>query len=304
MTTFRVTQRLLTDRALNHLSGTTRRILKLQDELSTGMRVNDPTDAPLDLRRGVGLRSEIAKDEQFLRNIVEISPHLNETETAAQNALNYFRRARELTVSAAGGAKDISQLTNIALEIDQILEGILDEGNHITNGRYIFAGTRTKSKAFEETRGTDGRIESVIYAGNDADIEVAISENSRVVINQSGDDVFMASQDAFQLLIDLRTDMESNDVNSLQGTRLAELDNVIDGLVSSMVRVGAIHNRFDKVTESTESYILGNQQSMSDALDADYAETLVNLNAENNAYQAALNATARSILPSLLDFVR
>jgi flagellar hook-associated protein 3 FlgL len=43
---------------------------------------------------------------------------------------------------------------------------------------------------------------------------------------------------------------------------------------------------------------------VSDNIDADFAEVTLNLNAQTNAFQAALNAGARVIQPSLLDFVR
>ena len=45
------------------------------------------------------------------------------------------------------------------------------------------------------------------------------------------------------------------------------------------------------------------QTQLSDAIDADYAEVITELNAQTNAFQAALSAAARAILPSLLDYV-
>jgi len=46
------------------------------------------------------------------------------------------------------------------------------------------------------------------------------------------------------------------------------------------------------------------QKLLSDTLDADFGDVVVKLNAQSNAYQAALNAAARVIQPSLLDYVR
>jgi len=43
---------------------------------------------------------------------------------------------------------------------------------------------------------------------------------------------------------------------------------------------------------------------ISDSIDADLAEVVVNLNTQTNAYQAALNAASRVIQPSLLDYLR
>jgi flagellar hook-associated protein 3 FlgL len=46
------------------------------------------------------------------------------------------------------------------------------------------------------------------------------------------------------------------------------------------------------------------KQNLSSIEDADIAEVMVNLQAQQVAYQAALQATAKAIQPSLTDFLR
>jgi len=48
----RVTQRLMVNRVLSDLNNQTERLLGLQEELSTGLKVNTPSDDPLAARRG------------------------------------------------------------------------------------------------------------------------------------------------------------------------------------------------------------------------------------------------------------
>ncbi len=46
------------------------------------------------------------------------------------------------------------------------------------------------------------------------------------------------------------------------------------------------------------------QELLSEKIDADFAETVLGLNVAETALNAALNAAARVLQPSLLDFIR
>ena len=145
MGAMRVTTRLLIDRSLRHINLQSSRILDLQEQLATGLRVNRPADDPIAARRAVNTRSWLEKNEQYLANITFVTPVVEETNSSIETALSYFNRAWELTVQGSNGTYSQTQLDNIALEINQTLEGIFNTANHETNGRYIFAGTRTSA---------------------------------------------------------------------------------------------------------------------------------------------------------------
>jgi flagellar hook-associated protein 3 FlgL len=307
MGAFRVTQRLLVDRVLTNLGSQNRAILRLQEQLSTGQRVNRPSDAPLDARRAISARAEINKYEQYLTNISTAGPQLTETETTVQTVIDRVQRARELALQGASGTNAQTQRDQIAIEVNQLLEGILVDGNHQTNGRYIFGGTRTLAPPFEATRAANGEITAVTYVGNDTRFELEIQDGVRVPVNQSGSDVFgttgLPGVDAFQMLIDLRDNLRANDQTGMQA-RLTELDLADDQLGLALAGVGSVQNRMNGVEAELRTQITQQQQVLSDAIDADIAEVIINLNAQNNAFQAALSAGANVIQPSLLDFIR
>lgn len=303
MPTMRVTQGLMVDRVLTDLHAQTRRLLELQEELSTGLRVNDPSDDPLSARRAVSIRTQIGKNEQYLTNISSAGPQLLESVTGIQTTLSDLQRARELTLQGASGTYSQLQLDQLATEIDGILEAALTVANHQTSGRFVFGGTRTLQKPFVETRDASGQITAVAYQGNDEYIRIAVDDNSLVRINVPGSRVFQSTQDIFQMLIGIRDSLHAGDQNSMQA-HLEELSDAEEQLLVSMAQIAATQNRIERLSFNTEDSVQQLQGTLSDNIDADYAETILNLNAETNAFQAALNAAARVIQPSLLDFVR
>lgn len=302
----RTTQRLLIDRVLNNLTLQQRKILALQEQLATGQLVNRPSDDTLATRRAVSARTEVTKNEQFLTNINSLGPGLRETETSLTTLVDVVQRGRELTLQGASGTNSQLQREQLAIEINQLLESTLVEGNHASNGRYIFGGTVTQTEPFEATRNANNEITSVNYIGNDETYQLEIQDGIKVDANEPGSRVFTAAgvggADIFQTLIDIRDNLRAGDSNALQ-TRLGELSNAQDQLLISIARVGSIQNRVEQVDSNLQDINLQLLDVISDNIDADYAQTIVELNAQSNALEASLNAGARVIQPSLLNFL-
>lgn len=300
----RITQLMLQQRTLNDINTVLRRLDILQERLATGQRVNSPSDDPVAARRAIDTKVEIQKNEQYLQNISLVSPQLLETETSILTVVDILQRATEVTLQAANGTNQQTQLDGIAEEADALLESALAQANHDTNGRYIFAGTRTLTEPFVATRDANGRIVSIAYEGNDEQYDIPIANGVNIAVNETGQDVFLGTTDVLQTLIDLRDRMLAGDQAALQTSSLEELSGARSQLMQSVARIGAVTNRIEDVRADTDDFVLRLQATLSDLIDADFADTVVNLNAEENALNAALNAAGRILQPSLLDFVR
>ncbi|HOE65229.1 MAG TPA: flagellar hook-associated protein FlgL [Candidatus Hydrogenedentes bacterium] len=299
----RVTSRMMTERTLNALSDQVRRLMKLQDQLSTQRRITTPSDDPIGTQRAVNVRTILAKNKQYSASITNMEPLLDETDTAIMTANAALGRVRELTLQGANSTNAQSQLDAIANEINQLLETVFSTANHITDGRYIFAGTRSSQAAFTATRHANGEIASVAYQGNEEKIRIATGDQQTVVINENGQAVFRNGEDTFQTLIGIRDDLRAGNITNLQNTRLAALDTCRDHLLRAVARVGSVQNQLAAAQTEIEEFNLGYQKLLSNAIDVDYAEVVVNLNTQTSAYQAALNAASRILQPSLLDYI-
>lgn len=302
----RVTQGIVTQRVLSDLSYQTRRLLDLQRQLSTGQRVNAPSDDPLATRRAIAAQAEIAANEQFIANMSNAGPFLADSETALRTAFNFLQRANELTLQGLNDTNTQQHRDEIANEVNQIIEGVLTQANTISGGRYVFGGTRTLAEPFQATRDANGEITAVTYAGNDQNIGVEISRGVVLSINVTGEDAFTSTSpetvDVLQTLIAIRDHLRAGDTTALQ-TDLEALENAEDQTLIAVTRIGAVQRRIEDVTSNLDEVNIQLREVISDNIDADFAEVAVNLNAQTNAYQAALNAAGRVIQPSLLDFI-
>lgn len=307
MGAFRVTQRILVDRSLRNIGVQNRAILNLQEQLATGRRVNRPSDAPLDARRAIAARAELNKFTQYLTNISSAGPQLTGTETSVLTVIDQLQRARELAIQGGSSTNQQPQRDQLAIEVNQILEGVFAEANRQVNGRHLFGGTRTRNEPFTATRNPAGEITAVAYAGNAERFEIEIQDGVRVFGNEPGDTVFTAAgpggQDVFALLIELRDNLRTGDLGAVGGS-LAGFNAVQDQLAIIIARVGAAQSRLERTDADIRVLVNQLEQVLSDSVDADFAEVVLNLNAQSNAFQATLNAAGRVIQPSLLDFIR
>lgn len=304
MASIRVTPGLLVDRVLRNLNDQSRRIMRLQDQLSTGLRILGPSDDPVAVRRAVSTRADVQRGTQYLENITGATPSLAQADSSLRLSLDLLARARELTTQAANDTFGPDERLAIAEEIDQILEDVFNASNVFSDDRYLFSGTNTLTQPFEATRNANGEITAVTYAGNDEPIEVAIGDGIEVPINVTGSAAYLSSQDLFQTLIDTRDNMRANDGNALRGPRLQEMEAAQEQLLRGLARLGGVTNRVDRAEVAIEDRNLALEELLSQTRDVDFVETITELNAQSNAYRAALDAAARVIQPSLLDFVR
>lgn len=302
MGTMRVTQRILVTRAITNLQDQQKRILNLQTQLATGLSVNSPSDDPINARRAVSIRTLVARNQQYIDNIEGLRSSFRESQTVIETTVEDLRRARELTLQGSNSTNSQAQRDQIALEVNQILENVLQSSNHQTDNRHIFAGTRTLAEPFTATRDANGDITAVTYVGNTEDINTTLADGVTVPVSLDGNEVFQADQDIFAMLIDIRDNLRSGDLAGLQ-TNLGELNTGQSQLLDGLARVGSLENRAERISSDTDNFNFQLEDELSTAIEADFAEVTVSLNAQSNAFQAALNAAARVIQPSLLDFI-
>jgi flagellar hook-associated protein 3 FlgL len=299
----RITQQILVQRALASLRNQTARIAHLQEQLATGQRVMKPSDDPLDARRAMNLRTTIGRNEQYLATMQDTSPVLTETAMSIENVVESLQRVRELTLQGASGTNTTSQTASMANEVNQLLEAILAAANHQTNSRYIFGGTNTLTPPFAATRDANDEVVSVSYQGNSQRFEVAVGDGIRTSIGETGDTVFQGTQDILQLVMNIRDSLRNGDQADLQNTRLPELDAAQNQLLRALARIGGVQNRLERSEQDLEDFNQQLETVLSDSVDADFVEVTINLNTQNNAYLAALNATSRVLQPSLMDYL-
>jgi flagellar hook-associated protein 3 FlgL len=297
----RFTNDILSRQTLFDLQGITDKLSKTQQQLSSGKRITAAEDDPYGSGRAVSLRNDLADIQQYQVNINDASAWAQQTDSSLGNVTDLLQRARELTVQAANGTQNQASLNAISSEMTQIKASLLAEANSTYNGRYIFSGTATNVAPYP----------SNAYAGTALPVQRLIAPGEIVKVNQDGPAAFgvqavgpPATKNVFDVMDDVIGALTAGNMSVLQTTALTELDGSFTTALNARTTVGAISNRLD--TQRTR--MSGQELSVTDLLskteDADMAKTLITYSQTQTAYQAALQAGAKIIQPTLMDFLR
>jgi flagellar hook-associated protein 3 FlgL len=98
--------------------------------------------------------------------------------------------------------------------------------------------------------------------------------------------------------------LESGDGNALRTADLRGLDANLESILEIRARNGARSNRLDSAIDRLGQVEDSTRAQLSGVEDADIAKTLIELNSQSAAYQAALRSGASIVQSSLMDFLR
>lgn len=290
----RMPSSLLVSRSLTNLQDVFSRLTDLQDQAGSLKRLRRPSDAPADVVPALALRAGMNRNDQFSRNLEDASGWLGAADNALTSVSENLTRVRDLVITAKNAASDATARKAAADEIDSIRQGLLSLANTQYAGRPVFGGTASGGVAYSATGS---------YVGISTPVERTIAPGQRVQVNVNGDDVFgTPGNDLFATLTQLSDAVRNNapGVDALA----SELDGRIQNVHSTLGEVGARSKRVEDMKTQNTADGLTMKQNLSGLEDVDLAEVMVSLEAQRVAYQAALQATAKAIQPSLADFLR
>jgi len=144
----RVTERQQVDALVTALQNLRSNIFDRTEQISSGKRVNRPSDDPIASERITQFRNLLRTTDRRLAAVNEGVGRLNFSESVLDEAGNSIQRAKELALQMRNDTNTVSERRNAALEVQHLIAGLAGIGNTALNGRFIFAGSKTQTTPF------------------------------------------------------------------------------------------------------------------------------------------------------------
>ncbi|MGY1751715.1 flagellar hook-associated protein FlgL [Blastococcus sp. SYSU D01042] len=295
----RITQKAVALTSLQGLNRNLDQFGRLQQQLTSGRVINRPSDSPTGTNKAMQTRSDQAAVEQFGRNIADAESWLGITDSTLQNMLAVTRRVRDLTVQGAstGNSSEASRRA-LATEVESLRGSLLGLANTTIQGRPIFGGITAGTKAYDADTGD---FVGMAPAGGDVMRRVSFTEEVRVDL--AGPQAFgPAGADLFAVVARIADDLVTDPAALDQG--LADLDVAMQRMLGSVADVGARAARVDREAQINADRALDLEIQLGDVENVDLPGTMMRLKMQEVGYQAALQATAKAISPTLMDYLR
>lgn len=292
----RVTQGMLTGNMLRNLMTSQEKMGTYLDQLTTGKKINRPSNDPVIAMKGMGYRTQVAEVEQYKRNVGDIHNWMDNSDAALNQTTQALQRMRELTIKASNSPNDKDELESIKKEVAQLEEHLMELGNTQVNGKYIFNGTNTKDRPIIKVG------EAYNVSADNSDVIIEVGHGTRITVNVNPEDVF--TEELFNDIAELKAILSGEQDRSELDGRIEALDSHINDTIHARADLGARMNRIELVEDRLDEQIVIAKKTMSENEDIDFEEAITNLITQESLHRAALSAGSRIIQPSLIDFLR
>ena len=180
------------------------RLATLQNQVSTGKRIDKPSDDPVAAAQLVKLNRELAQTEKYQENIEITQRRLELQDTVLANVGNANDRMQELIIQGRNDTLTAADRKTIATELRELAEysaGLMNTQD--AQGEFLFAGNQGFTQPYQENE--QGYYD---YHGDDGRRNIQVAPVLYVPANDSGEYLFEAASD--RLDVELRGQAVAN----------------------------------------------------------------------------------------------
>ncbi|TWX38545.1 flagellar hook-associated protein 3 [Frigoribacterium sp. ACAM 257] len=290
----RVTNQMTALQSQQHLQAGSVRLAQAQERATSLDKLTRPSDDPTATAEALRVKSLQSAHAQHTRNVADGDGWLSTTDSALIAADSLMAKVRELTLQGANGALSPNAKEAVAVELEGLKADLLGVANTSINGRSVFAGTSDAGAAFRADYSWTGTPGSSVTRRIGPETTVAVDSDGSVAFGTGASSVFALIDD---IATSLRT---GGDVAS----HLTTVDARVSGLRSVQSDMGARHAQLLRAEDTLMDTKVTLESQRAGLEDLDLGQAVLDLQLQNNSYQAALQVTAKVLQVSLMDFLR
>ena len=291
----RITSSMIFNQVTRSLQRNLKALADPSERLSTGKRINKPSDDPTGMSRSMDYKARIEENNQYMRNTDDAYSFLQYADTVMSSVTNSLTRAKELALQGATETQSAESRASISEEVAGLRDEILASANSKLRDRYIFSGFKIDTASFDAT---------YTYQGDSGEMNVMIDRSATVAVNITGSRAFSYGGTTFmETLDDLYNALQSNNTSAIQAT-IGDLDNALNQISNVRAELGARVSYLDKQKMNLEDRNFAFRSFLSNTEDADIAADVSEVARAELALQSLQQSGSRIFSQSLLDFLR
>ena len=302
----RISTQMMYDQNMRGITDSQSKWLRYGEQMSTGKRVNRPSDDPIAASQAVVLSQSQSQNSQFAlaRTFATQKVSLEDNVLSQVNAA--ITSAKEKLVNAGNGTLSDDDRLSLASDLQGIRDQLMNLANSADgNGRYIFAGYKTEAPPFDSVTGD--------YNGGTQAISQQVDTARNMVISHTGQQIFESitsnakelpgggygETNMFKILdsaisalkVPVDNDSAAAEVqNKAISDAQIGITNTQNNVLTVVADVGTKMNELEKLDNLGDDRALGQTQQMSDLVDVDWNSAISSYIMQQAALQASYKA--------------
>ena len=213
----RATSQLAITRLMFQLNNDQGAIQSLQDQLSTGRRINKPSEDPAAAIKALSAQRQLEFKSQVDVNLQSADTILGATESTLAQAQTLLNEMRGVAVAATGSTYSEEERDAFVAQIQAAVSKLAELGNSKFRDQFIFAGSDVLDSPFEFAG------DSVRFNGNEDELRTITDFSTTLAANVSAEDSFGIRSDKIVSSVDLDPSVNGttplSELNGGQGVR-------------------------------------------------------------------------------------
>ena len=291
---------------LADLNRTQQQINQSSSEVSSGFRVQVPSDDPAAVPSILETQAAISANQQIQSNLGSVANELQTADSALQSAVQAVENAVTLATQGASSTSSAADRANLAQQVAVLQQLLVGISQTTYNGRYIFSGDQDTGPAYQLDPTQPDGVKQLISAPSTRVIvdatgtAISVAKTAQQIFGAQNSDGSDATGNVFAAINSLYLSLTDTSLSSSdQQTAIVQAGSVLQSagtyLNQQLAFYGAAEDRIATATDLAQKFQTQQQAELSGLRDADIPSDALQLSQAQTQQQAALSAESQIV---------
>lgn len=293
---------------LSDLSRTEQQINVASQQVSSGLKIQVPSDEPDAISELLQLRSSLQMNTQVTNNLTQATSGANVAESSLSQATQLMDTAISLAAEGATATSTASTRQQLAGQVQVILQQMVSYANTQSGQSYVFGGDADTTPPYQYDLSSPNGVDQLTTASatrqvqNPAGGSFPVSQTAQQIFDDRNSDGTYASDNVFASLTNLYNALMNNDQSSITNST-TQLQAASDHLNQSLAFYGTVQDRLQAATTFASNYNTQLQTQIGNLQDADVTAASLELSEGTTQLQAAYEVEAKIPQTTLFSYL-
>lgn len=310
----RISTNTFFESSINRITDIQTKLNKVQQEISSGKKVNSPSDDPIAAAQSIEISQAISSNDQYARNRLALTSRFNQTDNILNSIVDVLQNINDIALQANSGTVSQSDKENFAnnlqSQFDQLLQLANSQdsfGNYLLGGSVeIPKGPSNINESIAQNSPNPISMTAKFSEASSRNLSVHVDPNSLLSSTIFGSDLFFTQNNGSSIFDEL-----GRGIAALHSNDNSSMINLLDKIASTLSTVGGaqseIGNRLNALSQLdsiADARGLQLTQSLSSIQDLDYTKAISELTKHQTILQAAQKTFGQVSSLSLFDYIK
>ncbi|HEN3567614.1 TPA: flagellar hook-associated protein FlgL [Yersinia enterocolitica] len=249
----RITNTSMSRVMINNMANRTAEYAKLNEQLTSGKRINKISDDPVASMQLVQLENSKSDVSQYKTNVVRLSGNYKVQESSLKSLDDQLLMVRDKMLAAKNSNHSATESAIFGREINLLLDGIMSDLNtKNSEGNYLFSGTKSNTKPVEY----DQTTQTYTFNGNNERRDTVVGNGITLQENTDLSSALSTSANDLEILTNLKKLANKMIDSSIAPARynqeisdnLAAIETAMPKIGGMVTELGAKQNRLNHLS--------------------------------------------------------